>query len=394
MPEHFDVVIAGGAVMGSSLAYHLASDPGFKGRVLVIEADPSYAKAASALSASSIRQQFSSAVNIRISLHGIRFLRQAHEILAVDGDQPALGLCEPGYLYLAAEAGAAALRRNHVVQQAEGADIALLTPEALAARFPYFNLDGIALGAWGRSGEGWFDGYALMQAFRSKARSLGVEYRRATAAGAEHDGRRASAVILSDGARIGCGALVNTAGASGARAFAAALGAAIPVYAKKRCVFTFVCREKLERFPLLIDAGGVWCRPEGQVFLAGVSPDDLDQSDAGDDFSVNWSEWEETVWPALASRAPAFESVKPGRAWAGHYDMNLFDQNALTGRLGGFDNVYIAAGFSGHGIQQSPAIGRGLAELIVDGAYRTLDLSDLDFSRLAAGRRVAEDNVI
>ena len=393
MQSSYDVIIAGGAVMGSSLAFHLLSDSSFKGRVLVIERDPSYARAASALSASSIRQQFSSAVNIRISQYGIEFLRRAHEILEVDGDRPAMSLREPGYLYLAGDAGAQVLRENFAVQSAEGSDTLLLEPAALARQFPYLNLDGVALGSWGRSNEGWFDGYGLMQAFRRKARALGAEYIKAEAVGAEHGGRRVSAVLLADGRRIPCGAFVNLCGASGARKLAAALGLAIPVYAKRRCVFTFQCREKLERFPLLIDPSGAWCRPEGDMFIAGISPDDLDETDAAD-FEPDWQEWEKAVWPAIAARVPAFESVKPGRAWAGHYDMNLFDHNAMIGKLGGFENAFIAAGFSGHGMQQSPAIGRGLAELIIHGRWRTLDLSDLDFSRYARGEKLIEKNVI
>jgi glycine/D-amino acid oxidase-like deaminating enzyme len=201
-------------------------------------------------------------------------------------------------------------------------------------------------------------------------------------------------VDLDDGTPVAAGAFVNAAGASGARALSDLLGFPIPVRAKKRSVFAFSCPERLSGFPLLIDTSGVWVRPEGEGYICGWSPDDSDDTDHGADFEVDWPQFEEVIWPALAARVPAFERLRPGRAWAGHYDMNLFDHNALLGRVPGLANAFMAAGFSGHGIQQAPAVGRGLAELILDGRYRSLDLSDLDAARLVAGRRLLERNVI
>ena len=175
-PASADVVIAGGAVMGSSVACHLAADPAFTGTILVVEKDPTYQFSASALSAASIRQQYSSPINIAISLYGIQFLRDIGERLAVGDDRPRIDCHEGGYLYLGGGPAAQVLRENHALQVASGADILLLQPEELKARFPWLDTDGVDVGTWGRTGEGWFDGWALMQAFRKKARSLGVEY--------------------------------------------------------------------------------------------------------------------------------------------------------------------------------------------------------------------------
>lgn len=398
-----DVVIVGGAAVGSSVAYHLMANPAFKGRVTVIEKDPSYRLSASALSAASIRQQFSSAVNIRISLHGIRFLREIGRHLATDGDVPEIGLKEGGYLYLASAEGAETLARVNALQRAEGADIALLDKAALAARFPWAQLDDVVCGSFGVSGEGWFDGWGLLQAFARKAKALGATYIKGEVASYALAGNRIAAVVLSDGTRIPCAFAVNTGGSNGAR-LAATAGVLLPVMPKKRYVFTFTCKGEVPNCPLLIDTGGVYCRPEGhrsaegQMFICGASPaanndPDWDEADPAV-ADVDWSFFEETVWPALAARVPAFEAIRAGQAWAGPYDMNMFDANAILGPAHAVPNLILANGFSGHGLQQSPAVGRGLAEWIAHGRYTTLDLSDLGHERLVQGRPLIEANVI
>ena len=390
-----DVLIVGGAAMGSSVAYHLVSDPAFRGRVVVVEKDPTYQRSASALSAASIRQQFSSAVNIRISLHGIAFLRAIREHLGVEDEVPEIGLREGGYLYCATTAGAGILAENRALQAAEGADIVFFDREGLAQRFPWLRTDDLAAGTWGRSGEGWFDGWGLLQAFRRKARALGAEYVTGSVAALEREGERVIAAHLADGTRIPCGALVNCAGAGG-KALAELAGIAIPVAARRRYVFAFTCRERIENCPLLIDPSGVYVRPEGEGFICGASPTAAEDPDWRDDDpatqEVDHGFFEEVVWPALAHRVPAFEAIRPGRAWAGPYDMCLLDHNAIVGRAAG--NIYLCNGFSGHGLQQSPAVGRGIAELIVHGRYLTLDLSDLGYERVRANRPLLERNVI
>jgi len=389
-----DVAIVGGGAIGSAIAYFLAGNPSFGGRVLVIERDPSYRRASSALSASSIRQQFSTPENIRMSRFGFAFLRDVASHLAVDGDDlpPDVGLVEGGYLYLAGPEGAATLREIHAIQGAEGAEVVLLEPAELAARFPWLGLDGIALGSLGVRGEGWFDGYGLMQAFRRKARSLGVEYVPAEASGIRLDGVRVAGVELANGETVACGTLVNAAG-PWAREVAAMAGIALPVEARRRCVFVFDARGRLADCPLVVDTSGAWFRPEGASFIGGTSPP------AGEDrhglpLEVDHRQWEEALWPAVAARVPLFDAVRVVRAWAGYYEYNTVDQNAILGPHPEVTNLLFANGFSGHGIQHAPAVGRATAELIVHGRFVSLDLSSFGFERLAAGRRLVERNVI
>lgn len=386
------MIIVGGAAHGASAAFHLAASQGFAGRVLLVEKDPTFARAATALSAGGIRQQFSTPVNISLSLYGIDFLRRAGDLLEVDGERPELGLVEGGYLFLATAAGAETLRHNHAVQISLGADIVHLDGAALAARFPWLSTDGIAAGCYGESGEGWFDGYGLAQALRRKARALGVDLVTAEVAAIEAERDRATGVRLVDGARIAAGTVVLAAGTATPRLLAP-LGVTLPVEARKRYVFSFACREALPRIPLTVDPSGVYARSEGDVYICGSSPPE-DADPVATDFDIDHGFFEETVWPILAARVPAFESIRPGRAWAGHYDFNTLDQNAIVGPLGGLPNVLVATGFSGHGLQQAPGVGRGLAELIVHGRYTSIDLSPLGHERIAAGRPLVEANVV
>lgn len=388
------VAIVGGGVIGSSIACFLAGHPRYQGEIVVFERDPSYRYASSALSASAIRQQFSTPVNIEISRFGIEFLRHVGEYLRAGDDRPDVGLCEPGYLFLATPAGVPILERNHRVQRECGVDVALLSPADLARRFPWLAADGVAAASLGLSGEGWFDGYALLQAFRRKAQALGVTYVPQAVTGFKRRGRRVEAAVLADGRAAACDFVVNAAGPWAARV-AAMLEIDLPVRARRRCVFLIACRTTLPGCPLVIDPSGVWFRPDGPNFLTGTSPrEGADDPDDAPLDVVDERLFSDTIWPVLASRVAAFEAVKVLKSWAGYYEVNTVDHNGIVGPHPSLDNVVFANGFSGHGLQQSPAVGRGVAEWIADGAYRSLDLTPLAFTRLVEGRRLVELNVI
>lgn len=393
LKPHYDVVIVGGAVVGSATAYFLAENPDFNGSVLVIERDWTYAKSATALSSASIRHQFSNPLNIQISQFGTQFIRDFHARVAVNGDAPELGFKENGYLYLGDANGASMFERNCTTQQACGADVVLLDPEKLKARFPWLNTEGLVNGVYGQSGEGWFDSYGLLQGMRRKARSLGIEYIENEVVDVLREGNAITGVVLKSGETIGCGLMVNAAGTRGP-AMARLAGLEIPVEPRKRCLFVFDCRTPLEGVvPLTIDTTGIFFRPEGKYYLTGCYPDPDPLADVND-FDVIHSEFEDVIWPALAERIPAFEAIKVVNSWAGHYDFCMLDHNAIVGPHPEVSNFLFANGFSGHGLQQSPAVGRGLSELIVYGGYRSLDLAPLGYARVVENKPFLEEGVI
>jgi len=402
MNDSYDVVIVGGAVIGSAVAYFLTANPDFNGRVLVVERDPTYRYAATSLSAASIRMQFSNPVNVKISQFGSAFIQDFARIMQVAGEAPPeLNFHPGGYLFLAGTPGQEqTLRENHVVQRACGADVVLWGPEELARAFPHLRVDDIRLASYGQSGEGWFSNTGLMNGFRAKARAQGADLVTDEVVAIGRTGARVTSVTLKSGAVVQAGTVVN---ASGPRAALTArmAGIDVPVEPRKRTLFVFDCARTPEgsaavnggRLPLMIDTGGVFCRPEGRYFLSGAAPVE-DPAVDWDDFEPRYGEFEDIVWPALAERSPAFEAIKVVNQWAGHYDFNTLDHNLIVGRHPEVTNFVFANGFSGHGLQQGPATGRGVAELITYGGFRTLDLSEVGYERVALGRPFLEKAVI
>ena len=387
-----DVIIMGGAVVGSSAAYFLASQADFKGSVLVVEKDFTYEKCATTLSAASIRHQFSTPDNIQLSQFGTQFIKHIGDYLSVAGEAPEVGFHEGGYLFLATDAGRAVLESNHRVQRSLNVDVALLSPAQLQERFPWMNTQDLSAGSLGLSGEGWLDAYSLMQGFRRKAISLGVQYKEAQVVSVNRQGHHIQSVSLSDGSMVHCSVVINAAG-TGARLLAQSAGIALPVESRKRCVFHFTSPAQINRCPLVIDPSGAYFRPEGNGFICGISPPE-EQDPECFDFDVQHALFDAVLWPTLAARVPGFEAARVQNAWAGHYDLNTVDHNVILGAHPDVDNLLFANGFSGHGMQQSPAVGRALSELVTYGEYRTLNLSALGWQRILENRPLLEINVV
>jgi sarcosine oxidase len=392
--DQADVVVVGGAIIGSAVATFLAMRPDWSGRIVVVERDLTYRTASTTLSAASIRLQFSTPLNIEISRFGVQFLRDLGSWLAVSGEPPPTAdFVEGGYLFLATQAGMPVLLANHAVQREHGVAVELLDRAALGERFGWLRTDELAGGSLGLSGEGWFDAHALLQAFRAKARSLGVEYVGGEVTAVERDASALLGVRLDDGRRIATDRLVNAAGPRAAQV-AAMAGLSLPVHARKRHVYHFDCRERIGPTPLTIAPSGVYFRPEGPAWIAGYSPRDGEPDPDTLDLEPDRAFFEEFMWPQLAAVVPAFEAVRLLDTWAGHYEVNTLDHNAVIGPHPELPGFLLANGFSGHGLQQAPAVGRGVAEWIATGRYETIDLSPLGYERVVRNEPIHELNVV
>ncbi len=381
-------------MMGTAVAWFLADHPGFDGTILVIERDPTYEFSSTAHTNSCLRQQFSQPINVMVSQFGLEYVRNFRGYLGDDPEVPELSFHPFGYMYLASTRdGADTLRRAQAMQAGLGAQTRLLTPEQLATQFPFYNLEGIILGSHNARDEGYFDGATMFDWWRRKARMAGVEYVHAEVTGLTRTATRIDNVHLADGTRIACGQVVNAAGPRAA-GVAAMAGLVLPVEPRKRYTFVFDAARPLDcDLPLTVDPSGVHVRTDGAMYMAGCPPR-KDTPCAPDDFVADHDLWQDVVWPTIAARIPQFDALRLRQFWVGHYAYNTLDQNAILGPHPEVSNFLLINGFSGHGFQQAPAMGRGLAEWITTGRYQTLDLSPFACDRIPAGRPLLEQAVI
>jgi len=394
----YDVVIVGGAMLGSSCAWFLKKHYGFKGSVLVVERDMTYEWASTSHTNSCVRQQFSNELNVRISQYTAEFIREFQAYMAPLPDVPKLKIQNFGYLYLTDQQDKAdILRKLQVIQSDLGAGTVILSPDEIAARYPFYQLDDIVLGSLNTKDEGYFEGSTIFEWFRRGARSAGVEYIENEVVAIGRSGRCVNSVTLKSGEEISAGTIINASGPRASRT--AEMAGFDPLPVEPRCRYTYIidAEHPLEQvMPLTIDPSGIHYRPygrDGNQYMVGSPPAD-DYPRAPDDFSMDHNYWQDHVWPILASRIPAFESVKMINVWAGHYAYNTLDQNAIVGLHPDCDNFIFVNGFSGHGLQQSPAMGRGVAELILNGSYQSLDLSPLGIDRILENRPYLEMAII
>ena len=392
--QSYDIILIGGAMYGSSIAWWLSRDPGFDGSILLVERDLSFEFAATSHTNSCIRQQFSNTTNIQISQFGAEFINNFQSYFDHDPRVPHIPIQSFGYMYLAnTAADAENLRQSQVVQAQLGAGTRHMTAAEIQAEYPFYNVDDITAGNHNTANEGYFDGGTIFDWCKRVAQEKGAEYVQNEVVTINRQANRIHSVTLASGETLSCGLLVNCTGPRGAHT-ARMAGIDLPVEPRKRYSFIFDAEQPLERdLPLTIDPSGVHMRSEGRYYLTGCPPDD-DAPVAYDDFKQDHSIWQEKVWPILAARVPKFEAIKLINSWAGHYDYNTFDQNAIIGPHHEVENFLFANGFSGHGLQQSMAIGRGLAEFITYGAYRSIDLSPFAYKRIAEGNPLVEKAVI
>lgn len=398
-PQHtsYDVIIVGGAMMGSSTAWFLSAMADFQGKILVVEMDSSYENSSTAHTNSCMRQQFSNTLNVRISQFAADFVKNLGTYMGNDVRVPKLDIQNYGYMYLSDnDVLTQTLRDNQGIQLAAGAETELLDPAEILKRYPFYNLDDIQLGSINLKDEGYWDGGTVFDWWRRAAKDNGVEYVTNRVVSMDVSSGKVQSVTLETGDVLASGQVVN---ASGPRAALTArmAGITLPVEPRKRFTWIFSAETTLDRdLPLTIDPSGVHMRQDGPTtYLAGGPPQDEDDVAVDPtDFTMDHSYWENHVWPIIATRIPQFEAIKVVTQWAGHYAYNTLDQNAVLGAHPEISNFVFLNGFSGHGLQQSPAMGRATAEWLNYGEYRTLDMAPFAFERILEGRKFIERAVI
>lgn len=388
MKNKADIIIIGGGVIGSSVAYHLLND-GIDGKVVIFEKDEIYEYSSTPRSAGGIRQLFTKDINIQLSRYSLHVYQSFPETMAVDGERADIDFKQRGYLFLATEAMMPRLEKHMRRQHTHGVPSQLLGKRELSAIIPELHLDDLAGGLYCAE-DGYLDPYSVMHGYIRNAKKLGAQYAYEEVDTVLTERGRVTGVRLMSGRVCRAPIVVNCAGAWAAH-LSAKIGLPLPVVPLRRQVFQIDPAEPFTKeLPLTIDPTGVYFRHEGEKVLTGFS----DEIEPGIDFSWQRAFFTERIWPVLAQRVPNFTKVKVERGWAGLYDYNTEDHNAIVGEHPELRGYYVAFGFSGHGMQQAPAVGKALSERIRTGKYDTIDLSPLRVERFAEKDLVIEDAIV
>ena len=386
--SQYDVAVIGGGVMGCSAAYFLKLAG--VSSICVIEPDPTYAKAATPLATGGCRRLFARPENIRMSQFSIAFLKAFADHVAVEGVAPDVQWREQGYLFVVGAGHEQALEENYRTQQDLGVKVELLDPGQIAARYPWMRCDDLSLGVLSPE-DGWLDPNSVLQGFRKKAQAMGVEFRRDRVVDVYARRGRVTELELASAARVQGDSVINAAGCWAA-SIAKLAGMELPVNPMRRFEHYVELADALPPMPLIKDPDRLVIRPEGKGYSVGLVRSDEPR---GLNFDVDPEYFENVVWPACASRIPAFENLKLKREWAGPYDECELDGNMILGNWPGqLDNFYVACGFSGHGLMHAPAVGRALAELIVKGRYETIDLTRMGYQRVLDNAPYPETGIV
>ncbi|MGC9325337.1 MAG: NAD(P)/FAD-dependent oxidoreductase [Desulfomonilia bacterium] len=388
-----DILIVGGGIIGCSTAYFLAAN-GLGDRVVVIEQDPSYARATTPQGAGGVRRMFSVRENILMSTFSLDFYSRFSRTMAVDGEMPDISLNRQGYLFVVGKQGASQLEENYTLQKRLGVNVMLMDTSALGQRFPSIGRKDVALSCYSPD-DGWVDPYASLMGFRKKASSLGVRFFKDRVTGFDVSRRIIRAARTESGRTLLAERFVNASGPWAGEVSSMA-GMKIPVVPMCRLQHYWQCAQECEALPLVKDENGLFFRPEGDGFVGGRPSweithgfiDDITRGYCADYF-------ERVVWPLLEVRVPGFQALKVMRTWAGHYAQNLFDGNMILGSwTGGAENFFVACGFSGHGIMHAPAVGQALTELLVFDRFETMDLMRFSYDRIIFNKPIREQGII
>jgi len=383
-----DVVIVGGSVIGSSVAWQLRQD-GFTGRIVVIERDPSYARASAALAMGGIRQQFCTPVTVQMVQYSVDVWKDFDRRLALPDHTPHARFRQRGYLFLADRARSTPLMQRFEQQRRAGAVVQLVARDDIHALVPDLMLDDIVFGVFGPK-----DGYAspreVLKSLQRAALSQETDYLHDEVTGVMTAGGATTGVKLASGSQIDAPIVVNAAGPWAGRV-AALAGLDIPVYPVRQMLFRATLPHRWPtRFPMVVDPGGVhWRHDDGTADVADriiIAFTKWDEP-AGENFAPDLERWKTEFLPALTRRLPAFARLSDVEGWAGLYEMTP-DHNPVLGEHPSLRGFILANGFSGHGLMMSPATGKIVSELVRTGHSTTFDISIFAPDRFACGRLI------
>lgn len=391
--KNYDVIFIGGSLMASSTAFNLLSErPDLK--ILMIEKDPTYKHAATPLALGGIRQQFTERTNIRMAKMSVETFENFGEIMETKTfGKPNIDLRQGGYLFLVNEDKWPTALENAEIQRSEGVDIRLLSVSDLETMLPETDLTGI-VGGTVCPREGVLDPASVLNGYLHKVKEMGVTIINDEVVDIKMNGDKIVNVVCKSGDEYSAGAYVNAAG-PWANLIGDMIGVEIPIKPLSHDLY-------VAKMPMEADVGTAyttlptetyWYREHktADTLICGRTKLDFE---FGFNYDVDVPFFEKAVWPDLAAHMQSLDRLKLINYWRGCYEYNYIDHNAIIGQHPDVPNLYLINGFSGHGMMQAPAAGKGLPEYILHDEYRTLDLSRMNIRRFRENKLIVEKAII
>ena len=386
---NYDIVIIGGGIIGSSIAYHLARDDR-AATIAVLERDNTYSKAATPRGSGGIRQLFSLPENIEMARYGLDFYKNFDRTMSSEDNQISVSFRRQGYLFVSDAGNEKVMEHNFHNQQKLGVKAELLDKTQLNRLFPSIYNNDIKLAVYSPD-DAWIDAYSALSGFKSKAQELRVTYISKEIKSANIQNKKITSLTCSDGPTVKGKEFILATGAWSGEV-AKYFDINIPVEPMSRETYFFRCDKEIEPLPFIKTETDLAFRPEGKGYTGGM-PDWSVKG--GWNWALSPTRFEDTVWPSLAHRIPAMETIKLERPWRGHYARNTLDYNAIIGPWAADPhNLLIATGFSGHGIMHAPATGLAISELVLEGRYKTIDLTRFGTERIVLEKPYLELGII
>lgn len=387
MTNKFDIIIVGGGIMASSLAYNLYND-GYTGRIAMFEKDRVYEYSSTPRSEGGIRQTFSTEVNIKMSQYSYQAYKTFEEDMSVDGEPVSIDFRENGYLYLLNDVSLPIFEDILKIQESLNVKTEFMNIDQLQQFFPELNVEDLA-GAVFDPEAGNADPYSVLQAYVKKLKKIGTDIFYEEVETIMTEQGSVTGVQTVSGEKYFAPIVVNAAGPWSGE-LSEKIGLPIPVKPLRRQLFSIDTAQKFDReIPFTFDPTGAHFRGEREKIVVGWA----NEVPYGYDFKLEKRFFEEEIWPILAMRSSYFERLKLESGWTGLYDYNYEDHNAIISDHPEMKGYYIVTGFSGHGFQHAPAAGKGLSELIRLGRFETIDISPLTVTRFKTGKLVRETAV-
>ncbi len=390
MAQAADVVLIGGGIIGASIAYHLRQD-GFSGRVLVIERDTTYARAATPMSLGGIRQLYGVPSNIQMARYSLQFYERFDEVMSGEWGRAQAHFHQRGYLLLLDEQNRDAWLRRYEVQRHMGVEVEILPPGQVHELFPHLYVGDVAYALFSQR-DGYVNPRGALQGFVERSRELHCTWLQDEVVGFNPASGGTFDVHTRTAGVISTPVLVIVSGAW-AQHVAGLAHISLPVHpVRRQACYVTLPMSLGYKLPMVIDRSDVHFRHDTETDNHLLVSYIVRDEPPGFNFDWDSAQFEAHILPTLRRRLPACGEAQLQRGWAGHYAVTP-DENPILGPHPELPGLFMATGFSGHGVMLAPASGKVLSEVIRLGRYETLDATSYQLERFATGALIPDPQI-